>query len=144
MADSGKKRKRHASVWDHFSKTNDSGICNICNKVIKTTGRSTKGLHVHLETKHKIFLRQGSGAAAEVVNADDNEDDNSDDPGVVIPPKKQKITDYYASFRGEPLEEIISRMASVDGFSLNSFAVSYDLRSVLFFFKIIKFILKSL
>lgn len=43
-------------VWKYFLKAEDSQTakCKLCKSIIKTTGRSTKGLHVHLKSKHKI------------------------------------------------------------------------------------------
>ncbi|GBP48151.1 hypothetical protein EVAR_74656_1 [Eumeta japonica] len=43
-------------VWEHFLKSEDglSAKCKRCKTVIKTTARSTKGLHVHLKAKHQI------------------------------------------------------------------------------------------
>lgn len=43
-------------VWKHFLKAENSQTakCKLCKSIIKTTGRSTKGLHVHLKPKHKI------------------------------------------------------------------------------------------
>ena len=45
-----------AEIWQHFKRSQCSKLaeCQICKKVIKCDGGSTKGLHVHLKTIHEI------------------------------------------------------------------------------------------
>lgn len=48
------------SLWDLFSKikgTQDAK-CLTCDQVLKNTRGGTSGLHVHLRTRHKIFIKK--------------------------------------------------------------------------------------
>ena len=49
------------SVWFYFLREKKGQIskCKKCNKVIKTQGGSTSGLHTHLKTLHQINLKKG-------------------------------------------------------------------------------------
>lgn len=46
-------------VWKHFLRSTDrqSAKCKLCPVIIKTSGRSTSGLHTHLRTKHGIVAK---------------------------------------------------------------------------------------
>ena len=48
-----------AEIWQHFKRLQCSKLaeCQICKKVIKYDGGSTKGLHVHLKTIHEMEYR---------------------------------------------------------------------------------------
>ncbi|KAJ2937211.1 hypothetical protein O0L34_g19208 [Tuta absoluta] len=43
-------------VWKYFlnAENSQTAQCKLCKTIIKTTGRSTKGMHVHLKSKHAI------------------------------------------------------------------------------------------
>jgi hypothetical protein len=45
-------------VWQYFLRESKGqcSMCKLCKAVLKTVGGSTKGLHVHLVSKHDINL----------------------------------------------------------------------------------------
>uniref|UniRef100_A0A8D8Q8Y0 BED-type domain-containing protein n=1 Tax=Cacopsylla melanoneura TaxID=428564 RepID=A0A8D8Q8Y0_9HEMI len=47
--------EQKSKTWNYFNKIDkDSAKCTVCEKVISTKGRTSKGLTVHLKTIHKI------------------------------------------------------------------------------------------
>lgn len=59
-----KSTQTETSVWSRFLKASDNltAKCIICNKIIKTSGGSTSGLHTHLKTSHSIILKHNIDA----------------------------------------------------------------------------------
>ena len=47
-----------AQIWTHYRRSNCGKFaeCQICTKILKCDGGSTKGLHVHLKSVHNIDL----------------------------------------------------------------------------------------
>ena len=47
-----------AQIWTHYKRSNCGKFeeCQICTKILKCDGGSTKGLHVHLKSVHNIDL----------------------------------------------------------------------------------------
>lgn len=79
--------------------------CISCNKIIKTSGGSTSGLHTHLKTAHSIVLKhnidaysQHQMATTSTANtsffATTTEDETTK--------KKNKLTDYFTSSNSLP------------------------------------------
>jgi hypothetical protein len=64
-----------SGVWQYFRRDTGSGTatCQLCKSTLKAVGGSTKGVHTHLLSKHKITLRKR--AAAEPVDAENQTDD---------------------------------------------------------------------
>ena len=47
-----------AKIWNHYKRSRCGKLaeCKICSKILRCDGGSTKGLHVHLKSIHKIDL----------------------------------------------------------------------------------------
>lgn len=116
------------SVWHYFLQGGDSAKCNIatCGKVLKCVGGSTKGLHIHLASKHSInLLRKESVADSSVDN--DVVGLNTAQPGGPAP-KKVKITSYFLDKQERSLPAVLSRMTALDGLPFSIFCTSTDIR----------------
>lgn len=124
-----------AAVWRYYWKAEDSQTakCKLCKAVIKTTGRSTKGLHVHLKSKHKIDTKQdseGSSNTAIVSSATSASASNSSaSASECTTSRKRKITDHFEKVDNS-LEKKVSRMVSKDGLPFRIFCSSSDLRDL--------------
>lgn len=59
-------RSRRNSIWKAqkivTNRNNLTAKCISCNKIIKTSGGSTSGLHTHLKTAHSIVLKHNIDA----------------------------------------------------------------------------------
>lgn len=108
-----------SEVWDSFKKTgNDKAICNHCNKILSCKGSSTSNLQNHLKTAHKIILQN---KLAEL--------DKEETLGSFTARKKTaNILDFVRS-KKKCLEEIVSRLAAIDGFSINGITNSSFIRN---------------
>lgn len=82
-----------AAVWEYFTKNSDliSAKCKKCSKNLKLSGRSTKGLHVHLKSMHSIIPSATTEDKIQDVK-------DPDDPGLgshvqpdLQPTKKRKV-----------------------------------------------------
>lgn len=131
-------KRTTTNLWTHFLRASDgqSAKCKICNKILKTVGGATTGLHTHMRAKHAIN-----------VDLKESEDDNSTSalsmtdvtpgtsnqrkPILTTETKKRKImTDFFSSKSNEKMEVIISRMAALDGCSFRFFVQSQDLQKM--------------
>ena len=61
-------------AWEYFlrERLGQCAQCKLCKAVIKTVGGSTKGLHVHLETKHSINVRKRASPAGKNDDSTEN------------------------------------------------------------------------
>ncbi|OXA41590.1 hypothetical protein Fcan01_23645 [Folsomia candida] len=110
------------SLWDLFSKikgTQDAK-CLTCDQVLKNTRGRTSGLHVHLRTRHKIFIKKRTELG-----------DKSTENGDLIPrSKQQKISELIPTLEDKSLEAVLSRLISLDGLPFAVFSTSVDLRDL--------------
>ena len=55
---------------ESFLKSEDgfTAKCKLCPSIIKISGRSTKGLHTHLQAKHNINLKAKSNSDSVVID----------------------------------------------------------------------------
>lgn len=99
----------------------------MCKAIIKTTGRSTTGLHAHLKSKHKIGTKALTQKRDNIINPPDiaNSATASTKRLYSQTSKKQKITDHFS---GNSLEIKISRMVCKDGLPFRVFSTSSDAR----------------
>ena len=99
--------KRKSEVWQHFlfCKSTEKAKCKLCQTILKASGSSTKGLIIHLKSKHKI----------EVKSCLDIEDRPK--------PQIRKIDSFLKS-KKPSLEEILSQLTAVDGLTFNQIARS--------------------
>lgn len=132
----GKLSQTKTSVWSHFLKASDnlSAKCLKCNKILKTTGGTTSGLHTHLKTAHSIVLKhcdttdtdtQRQQATTSTVISSYLTESVEDE----TPNKKVKLTDYFSNSNSLP--ETISRMTAVDGLPFSFFITSKDQRRIM-------------
>jgi len=69
-----------SEYWKYFIRTNEGGKCNICQKIIKTSGNTTN-LRVHLTRAHPKLQFQMK----------DKTDTDTTDTDFLIPAKQRKI-----------------------------------------------------
>lgn len=115
------KSQDENSVWRFFltNKERNKAKCLKCMRIIKTEGSSTSSMHSHMKNKHKI------NTLKRLINVNISSDINNN-VGSSTPANKVKINDFFAE--KEYLEEVIARMASLDGISFNLFCTSEDIR----------------
>lgn len=146
-------------VWKYFLKADDSQTakCKLCRSIIKTTGRSTKGLHVHLKSKHKIDSKrnnsdnssapeEASRPSLAILTSISSSSARPPSPRSLQPTqgeyshdyvytsptsssKKHKITDHFHR-EDNTVEQKVSRMVSKDGLPFSVFCTSSDLRDL--------------
>ena len=119
-----KKDSDTSSVWSHYltSKDGSSAQCKKCSAVLKTLGGSTKGLHVHLSSKHGIKVIKEVNLSA---TSHGHKKITS-----TRPPTKSKIEDYFSTTKRDSLDLILVRMTVLDGLTFNVFITSNDLRKL--------------
>lgn len=108
------------SVWYYFLQGGESAKCIVatCNKIMKTVGGSTKGLHTHLSSKHKIDLLRKQTVTSVHANIQT----------VQPSAKKMKITSYFVDKQEASLAAVLSRMTARDGLPFSLFCTSSDIR----------------
>lgn len=125
------KEFKITGIWKDFLR-NDTGQkakCKICCKVIKCTGGSTKGLHVHMQTMHGGKKKEQEGRVEEAQVSEGNLSQPSSSKGPA--PKKAKITSFFPPKEDLSLDATLGRMCSRDGIPFNLFCTSNDLRQLL-------------
>lgn len=123
------------AVWNYFLKAENSqsAKCKLCKAIIKTSGRSTTVLHVHLKSKHKIDTKAQTAISDNVNSANTARSATASTTIATTSlcsqtSKKQKITDYFRP--GNSLEIKISRMICKDGLPFRVFSSSSDLQEL--------------
>ena len=105
--------ERGSECWKsfHFNKSQQKAKCLICNKILKASGGSTKGLIDHLLSKHNIDIKNTK-------------------PVTSTPPsvKKRKMTHYFAVKQKMSLETKVSRLCALSCLSFKKLATDVDLR----------------
>ncbi|XP_065682373.1 zinc finger BED domain-containing protein 3-like [Hydra vulgaris] len=105
-----------SKAWQYFckEKSGESAICKKCNVKIMCKGFSTSGLLRHLKNTHKDLdlnmkrLLEDTGSENKIV--------------------QKKITLFV---KQQTIEEIVSKLATVDGFSINAITKSEFIRKSL-------------
>ena len=103
-------------VWEHYEETSStSATCNHCKRILKRSLGSTTNLSNHLKIIHGIVLEKKVQGALQ-------EEDESTGTGTAgaTQAKKQKTIDSY--LKRESLEEILSKLVAVSGFSMHAVA----------------------
>lgn len=97
------KDKYDTSIWHYFLKAVDgtTAKCKQCNSVLKTLGGSTKGLHIHLASKHNKKVNQDN-----IINLPGPSNINNSESEL---PMKRKISHYF----------LPSETSSLDSFGSN-------------------------
>ena len=110
---------QQSQVWNHFKKiTNSSQAkCDHCNTIIKCKGSSTSGLIKHLQ-RHDI----------EVKNKRKIENDIAENAEFQAPKLRMIDASILGYIKKPRLEEIISKMASLDGISIHALTNSTFIR----------------
>lgn len=105
------KSKDEYSVWRFYltNKDQTKGRCIKCMRIIKAEGKSTSALHNHMKNIHNenTLKRHNISTSAS---------------------SKVKITEFFQVAQTESLEEVIARMASLDGIPFHLFCTSEDIR----------------
>lgn len=135
-----KKADDEKSVWFYFLRDSTGQIakCQKCDKELKTAGGSTKGLHVHLHTKHDIDLlkrkpatdAESGESSASLKNSSSSSSAPCDDQINPTTNKRcrVKISGYFVPQNDKSLGATLARMIALDGLSFNIFCTSQDLR----------------
>lgn len=118
---------KNEGAWEYFlrERLGQCAQCKLCKTVIKTIGGSTKGLHVHLETKHSINVRKRASSALPAGESDDSTEKEKANIA-----KRVNTLDNYRVLKRDDMSfpATISRMAACDGFPFLTFVNSKDLR----------------
>lgn len=105
------KSQDENSVWRFFrtNKNQDKGQCIKCLRVLKAENKSTGGLHNHMKTVHNenVLKRQSNEIASSSAT---------------------KITSFFQNTEVETLDQVLSRMAALDGIPFQLFCTSEDIR----------------
>lgn len=112
------------AIWENFLRESSGEFakCKICNKVLKTAGKSTSGLHKHLASMHSnIKVKKGPSLDVEPPAKRINLG-NSTSSGSIT---------KYLSFRDNSLEAVLARMTADDGLPFSIFITSIELRKSL-------------
>lgn len=119
-----KKSDDEKSVWFHYMRdaTGNLAQCIKCYKEIKTVGGSTKGLHTHLKTIHKIDMLK---------RPTDDGDESSAAPAPEKSTKKSRVTisSFFVPKNDKSLAATVARLVAVDGLSFNVICTSIDIRA---------------
>lgn len=107
------KSEDQNSVWRFFltNKYQNKGKCIKCLRVIKAENKSTSGLYNHMKLIHKhdeTSLKRQS-----------NQETSSSD---------KKITTFFRNTEVDTLDQVLARMASLDGIRFQLFCTSEDIR----------------
>ena len=129
-SDSGKMSNfsefKGSAIWEHFlrGEAGQKAKCRYCNKVLKITGGSTKGLHVHLKSYHP---NQCAGPS----RAGGSQDETNVDQPQPASKKTKTIDSYFLSKTEDDLDSTLARLCGRDGIPFNVFCTSLDLRSLM-------------
>jgi hypothetical protein len=110
-------------AWKYFVKCEkeDSAVCNKCKSVLKCKGWSTSGLIRHLSKKHNI------NKPSDILGKRPAEEEASTSNKRL--PVQTKLT---FAIRKETCAEIVTKLATLDGISINSITKSQFIRQSLF------------
>ena len=110
-------------IWEHFLResSGEHAKCKICQKILKTSGKSTSGLHKHLSSMHSDIKSKKPASETSEPPAKRRNLEN--------PTGERSITNYFA-FQDNSLEAIVARMTSVDGLPFSIFVTSTELRKL--------------
>ncbi|OXA54474.1 hypothetical protein Fcan01_11805 [Folsomia candida] len=95
--------------------------CRIWDQILKTTQGATTGLHVHLRTKHKIFIKKRTELG----------DKNTENSDLTPRSKQRKISEGLPTQDDKSMEAVLSRLTALDGLPFAVFTTSLDLRDLL-------------
>jgi hypothetical protein len=124
------KRDPHdeSSIWFYYWReitTGSHAKCKQCKKVLKTTGGSTKTLH--LKSHNKFIKREAQKPEANTSNSSEKETVS----GPTAPKVKRLISDHFSKSSENTLPVVILKMAALDGIAFRLFVTSDELRRCL-------------
>ena len=111
-------------AWHYFTKVvkEECATCNKCGAKLKCKGWSTSGLNRHLQARHAIneSVHKGNKRSADASTICESS-------------KRQKVQPTLTNLfkPKETLQEIVSKLAAVDGMSINTITNSRFIRSAL-------------
>lgn len=136
------------TLWTYFKKIDkESAKCTLCSKILKMSSRSTKGLHLHLKSKHTIDMKEivalqesqaksststsSSQSFTPVMEPRPSTSTQSDlmpsiQDETLTSSKKRKIDNYF--LKDITMDKIIARMVAKDGLAFSLFCTSTDIR----------------
>lgn len=125
-----------SDVWNYFSRDLARGIstCNTCKANLKTPpGCSTKSLHTHLQSKHKIStVKLSAETKSKPHDTESDTNDNVDlDQSVAPVSKKARLHNYFCNVSDNSTSAVIARMVACDGLPFRAFISSTDLRRLM-------------
>ena len=107
-----------SEIWEHYRKVGkDKACCDHCNKMLSCKGSSTSNLHNHLKAVHKIIIKKKT--------------ETQETPGPSSGVYPQKQASMFNFVKKSNLEDIIAKLAAMDGLSINSITTSSFIRESL-------------
>lgn len=109
-----------ADVWQYFTKLSTNGEkaqCSKCPQQLSCKGSSTSGLLRHLQGKHNITIKRPT--------AEDQQPSSAPTPCKVAKPEGSSMIQFI---KRQSLEEIVARLAALDGFSIHAITNSEFIR----------------
>ena len=117
-----------ATIWQHFfklkSSTEQLAKCKTCNKILKTSGGCTKGLHNH----RKQHSHSGSTTS---INVDLDAEQKSTTCNSEPPCKKVKQITSFFTQNQSARDYKITHLVAIDGLPMRVLTSSFDLRQMI-------------
>ncbi|GFW98920.1 BED-type domain-containing protein [Trichonephila clavipes] len=100
-------------------------------KAVSTRGWSTSGLLRHLQIQHNISKATQSVSSGSQNTEITKRKIDSDNDIRITPERKKPLLSYFLKEKKETLEEIVSKLVCVDGFTVNAITKSNSIRKSL-------------
>ncbi|GFS71043.1 BED-type domain-containing protein [Nephila pilipes] len=120
-------------VWQYFikNKNEESAKCMKCSSILKCRGWSTSGLLRHLQIRHNISkATQSVSSGLENTEINKRKIDSYNNI-IITSEQKNPLLSYFLKEKKETLEEIVSKLVCVDGFTVNAITKSNLIRKSL-------------
>ncbi|GFV97261.1 BED-type domain-containing protein [Trichonephila clavipes] len=121
-------------VWKYFikNKNEESAKCMKCSNILKCRGWSTSGLLRHLQIQHNISkATQSVSSGSQNTEITKRKIDSDNDIRITSLNKRNPYYHIFLKKKKETLEEIVSKLVSVDGFTVNAITKSNFIRKSL-------------
>ena len=114
-------------AWMYFTKSvnEEVAVYNKCKTSIKCRGWSTSGLIRHLKSKHEYIMQHDIEKSVVVPAKRSAVDDGASTSSSKKTTVQQKLTFFI---RKDTREELVTKLATVDGFSINAITKSEFIR----------------
>ena len=112
------ENKKMAEVWEYYERVDDENAkCSKCNKLMSCKGSSTSGLNRHLTSIHNININKRKCIEQKEKNL--SKTSINQQPSILSFTKRQS------------LQEIVAKLAALDGLSINTICKSQFIRQSL-------------